>query len=568
MRVKLPYLVQDQLTAAKKGMRPIESFHYDGDEIFLDGPVSRRVAILDFDEDNGELLEPIKFHPPTAHRKLGRYDIPSHPSPSNRNFQRVSVFSTILKTIRAFEREDVLGRELTWAFDGPQLLVIPRAGKWANAFYERESRSLQFFHFESESQPGREIFTSLSHDIVTHEAGHAILDGIAPSLYDAITPQALALHEAIADLTSLVMSLESGVLRRTVLDQMNGRIDAPTAISRVAEEFGCALGEGKLHLRSLWNEKTLNPSDRSRDEHGEPNLVSRSSPHDLSQVASGALYRLLVRLHEMQIDRLTEGIDDPEELKRQRFSRSGEALAVAAKIFRRIVMRSLDYLPPGEISFADFGRAIISADWSSNPDEPEYRNLIAEEFVRRHIAASTDELLNKPSIRGRKIEDVDPDTLLESDWAAYQFVEANRPILGIPDTTPFRILPRLAVEKTTWQREDGHSSYRELILKVEWERQELNDVTSLGADTRAISVGLTLAINRDDKTVNALLNTSDDDAQRLDRSRFLQQLIDDELLSVGPHSADVSSGIDVQVSGDVLRIKGASRSLHLNAEVA
>ncbi|MEJ2258780.1 MAG: hypothetical protein P8X98_17705 [Woeseiaceae bacterium] len=425
-------------------MRPIESFRYEGNEYFLDGPVSKKLAILDFDEDTGDLLPPIKFEPPTKRRKFGRYAIPKNPSPASRDFQRVSVFATILKTIRAFEGNDVLGRELTWAFDAPQLLVIPRAGNWANAFYERESHSLQFFYFDSTSKPGKTIFTSSSHDIITHEAGHAILDGIAPGLYDAITPQALALHEAIADLTSLIMALESGVLRKTVLDQMGGRIDRPTALSAVAEEFGQALGQGKVHLRSLWNEKTLDPGDRSKDEDGEPNRVSRSSPHDLSTVLSGALYRLLVALLEHQVKKLTEGITDPRELERAMFSKSGQALATAAKIFRRIVMRSLDYLPPGEVSFADFGRAIIAADWSSNPDTDAFRAGIANEFVGRHIAASTDDLLQKPDIVGTTLSNVDLETLLESDWAAYQFVEANRGWLGIPPAEEWRScqLPR------------------------------------------------------------------------------------------------------------------------------
>ena len=566
MRVELPYLVQDQLTAAHKGMRAVERFRYDGKEYFLDGPVSRRIAILDFDETDGGLLRPIEFEPPDETRKLGRYTIAENPDPSDRDFQRVSVFATILKTIRAFESNDVLGREISWAFDAPQLLVIPRAGKLANAFYERESHSLQFFYFDSLSQPGKEVFTSLSHDIITHETGHAILDGIAPGLYDAITPQSLALHEAIADLTSMIMSLESGVLRKTVLDQMGGRIDAPTAISAVAEEFGHALGQGKVHLRSLWNTKTLNPDDRSKDSHGEPNLVSRSSPHDLSQVLSGALYKVLVALHEQRLDVLTAGIDDPEEAKRVRFSNSGKALATATRIFRRFVFRSLDYLPPGEISFADFGRAIIAADRSSNPDSAKLRNLVAEEFVKRHIVKTANQLTRKPGIVGSTLSDVDLGTLIESDWAAYQFVEANRDKLGVPGSIPFRVLPRLAVEKTTW-RKDASASYREVILKVAWERQEPNRVSGLESKRRAITVGLTLAIDSDDNSCKALLATNKEKQQTEDRSNLLQQMIDDELIEIGAKNTDGPNGIEARVSGGVLRVNGAARSLHLTADV-
>ena len=124
-----------------------------------------------------------------------------------------------------FEEDDALGRKLVWGFDGPQLLIIPRAGEWANAYYQRETRSLQFFFFDNPQQEGDIVYTSLSRDIVSHETGHAILDGIAPNLYDAITPQALALHEGVADLTAALMAFRSGNLRKASLGQKDGGID-------------------------------------------------------------------------------------------------------------------------------------------------------------------------------------------------------------------------------------------------------------------------------------------------------------------------------------------------------
>jgi hypothetical protein len=49
----------------------------------------------------------------------------------------------------------------------------------------------------------------LSRDIVSHETGHAIIDGVAPDLYNAVTPQSLALHEAMADLAALLLAFET-----------------------------------------------------------------------------------------------------------------------------------------------------------------------------------------------------------------------------------------------------------------------------------------------------------------------------------------------------------------------
>ena len=59
----------------------------------------------------------------------------------------INAFGTVFQTVRMFEGPDALGRQVDWAFGSEQLLVVPRAGEWANAFYERATRSLQFFSF-------------------------------------------------------------------------------------------------------------------------------------------------------------------------------------------------------------------------------------------------------------------------------------------------------------------------------------------------------------------------------------------------------------------------------------
>src|SRR5262249_13458337 len=150
----------------------------------------------------------------------------------------------------------------TWAFNAPQLLVVPRAGNWANAYYERESHSLQFFFFPSARDPGLTVYTALSHDIVAHETGHAIFDGIAPDLYNAVSPQSLALHEAIADITALLMAFRLKDLRKAVLDKTGGEIDDTSAFSGIAKEFATELDPGgrQLYLRDLRNDKSLRPT--------------------------------------------------------------------------------------------------------------------------------------------------------------------------------------------------------------------------------------------------------------------------------------------------------------------
>lgn len=562
-KVRVPVMIQDPSTSRSTGEALIEHFEFT-DDFFLDGPVSRRVAVLDFDPETGALHQGAQYVPPsgngvTGHYEMakvdGKYDIYA---PS---FIQTSVFATVQRTMQLFEERDTLGRPLTWAFPSHQLLVVPRAGRDSNAFYERDSHSLQFFSFPNDD--GQNVHTSLSRDIVAHETGHAILDGIAPDLYNSVTPQSLALHEAIADLTAVLMAFRSRDLIRRVLSQTNGSILNSTAFSSIAEQFGGAHDpQARTRpLRNLLNERTLDPSDTSRDEHGERNLVARNEPHALSEVISGALYKVLCQLHESYKE------TEPNP---------AVALATAVRRFKRTVFRALDYLPPGEVSFADYGRAIIAADQAAHPDKDNTREWLSSEFVRRQMAPDLAALKVDTNIRYPPLETIDLQTLVESEWAAYAFAndERNREFLRIPPGVPFRIRPRLDVTKRFYAGEGaGAVDVRECIFKVSWDRREPSGLPWPYPPDRVITDGTTLAIDWNKRTVRARMpnDLEDEDAKaqlRDDRDRFLQRLDAEGVLQLGPpmiapDGKDLRSVIRAQVSNDLMRVRGAARTLHI-----
>jgi hypothetical protein len=545
MKARIPLLVQDQTIAQQKGMRLTEDCVFEGERFFLDGPVSERLAVLDFDLETGVLATGTRFK-----AAEGTYEVDEQAIESP-DFLRTNAFATALRTMYMFEESDTLGRPLRWGFDGPQLLIVPVAGEWANAFYERESRSLQFYFFPSKE--GRRIYTSLSHDIVSHETGHAILDGIAPDLYHAITPQSLALHEGIADLVALVMAFRNDTLRKTVLDQTGGSIANITAFSSVAEEFGQAQGKPG-GLRQFVNEKTLDPKDTE-------NAVDASEPHELSQVLTGALYSVMVRIHETLKRRFAQedGTSD--------FSASGKALFVGAERFKRMIFRALDYLPPGEISFADYGRAIIASDQASHPDAPQGRDWLRDEFVRRRMAANVESLEVEEPFPDRAVKTLDLETFVESDWAAYDFANRNRELLRIPPEIPFRVRPRLDTSKTYYFRGGVKKPIRECVFKVSWDELEPNPKGSWFPDKRQITVGTTLAIDWETKQVRARL-TSRWEEQRKARDLMLQRLDEKGLLvpaqlATTPDGKPLRCAIKAETSGELMRVRGTARMLHI-----
>jgi hypothetical protein len=463
-----------------------------------------------------------------------------------------------------FERPSLLGRKLTWAFDGPQLLVVPRAGRWRNAFYERHSHSLQLFYFDDVRYPddGHTVYTSLSRDIVSHETGHAILDGIAPDLYDAITPQSLALHEAVADLTSLMMAFASHTLRRAVLDSTDGKIDDSTAFSAVAEEFAKAYSadENIGWLRNLKNDKNLIP--------GDPNCVPQPEPHVLSEVLSGALYAVMVKIHEDEKKRLAA-----EEGKSE-FSSSGKALAVGGGRFQRLVFRALDYLPPGEVSFADYGRAVIAADASHNSHHEKERGWIRDEFVRRNVVADAAALDTPTNFDYEPLATLNLEEMRDSDWLAYQFANENRDFLHIPSGVPFVVHPRRDVRKFYYPPKGEAFEIRELLFRVSWTHEEENNLGERYGNSRRFQVGTTTAIDFKTKKVSTLLTSDDTDRpdererQRRDRDGFLMYLVERDALrlgkqAAGPGGRTLASAIRVDTVGGYMRVRDTARMLHI-----
>ncbi len=560
MKIEVPVMIQDQMVTASKEIPTLTEPVTLEEDFFLDGPVSERVAVIDFDADGQLVKSKARFKPP-AGKKPGLYAGASGEKIQSDAFIQVNVFATVLKTMSMFEEADALGRRLSWGFNAPQLLVVPRAGKWANAYYERDSHSLQFFYFPSarKEYKGRTVYTSLSHDIVAHETGHAVLDGIAPDLYNAISPQSLALHEAVADLTALIMAFRSDTLLETVLAQTGGSIAESTAFSSIAEEFGAQRSAmGPLRpLRSLLNDRKMPPSGGARTE-----------PHELSEVLTGALYAVLVKMHGQWKKRFAAERDDKSEK-----AASGKALYVAGQHFKRMVFRALDYLPPGEISFADYGRAIIAADRASHPHAKRERKWIGEEFERRRIVDSQDELFDtalseeEASRWQEALADVDLGTLVESDWAAYEFATRHRDRLLCPPGKSLRVRPRLDVTKE-YRVRGGKRHVRECVFKVSWDAEEENPVRRGLPGKRQITLGTTLAIDWKKRTVRALLTSDSSAHQRRDRDAMLAQMHAEDLLRVGDHALGpdgkpLRSVALAETSGDLLRIRKSARMLHI-----
>lgn len=564
-QAKIDLMLQDE-NLGTTGRQLIEhkELRLDDDtyDRFLDGPTCRRVAVVDFDPATGSPLPaPAKFIPGRSTPTRGRFitDTDHRDSPE---FLAVNAFGTVFETIRMFEEPGALGRRVKWAFDGQQLLVVPRAGEWANAFYDRATRSLQFFWFNAGED---RIYTALSRDIVAHECGHALLDAVVPSLFDASTPESLAIHEGIADLVAVLMALRSGELRQQVLASNDNDIANATVFSSIAERFGAARprpDEPHPHaLRDLRNSNTMQS-------------LRGSNPHTLSTVLSAVFYDFLIDMYDHLKQKLT--MPSPQRPALGVDAAANRSLGSAAIIFRRLLLRGIDYLPPGDLTFADVARATLAADDAADPDgaddgKNQARQQLAQRFVDRGIVASLAELQTEApaelSVAPEELADI-----RDSDWRAYRYVDKHREALRIPAGTTFRVLPRVDATKEVGVPVDGHyTTQRELLLKVSWDVVEDNGAKVLPAPKRRVRTGVTIAYRwKDGKVLACVGSNVTNDVQREARDEFLTKLFAGghiKVVKVAAADAPPTGAADteVRILGDVARITGTQRLLHIAA---
>ncbi|MCJ7515071.1 MAG: hypothetical protein MUO89_03750 [Dehalococcoidia bacterium] len=534
--------VEDPLVAARYGLEP-DNVKSGEEPFFLDGPVAARVAVVDRDVKTGQLLNPVKWLPK---KHTGTYAAPE--DISSPEGIAVSIFGIVLETLAFFERDDVLGHKVKWAFDSPQLLVVPHAGIWKNAYYDRLSQSLQCFSFAGPNNVM--VNTALSRDIVAHETGHAILDGIVPALYDALTPQTLALHEAIGDLTAIVMALQSRNIRDWLLREKYENLTGSTPVSQLAYEFGHGLGLDRP-LRDAFNSAIMESGN--------------IEPHDLCQVLTGAFWSAMVQMHQNIMDKARKESQQPGE------GPIGRALGTSARRIGRILFRALDFLVPAEATFTDYCRAVLRSDEQVYPeDETGYRELLKKEFVKRGIVKSGRELESKPE---QEWVSVDLNDIAESEWAAYAFVEKQRKLLKVPRGVPFRLFPRQSLTRKYYLRGGNHEDHREVVLRVTWETTEENVGISGMPRRRAVFHGTTAVFSdcTDKKGRHRLLScltTDRSDEHARTRNETVRNLVERSQLEIGDSRASfkarpLAPRVFGRVTDKTLRLRGTARLLHL-----
>jgi hypothetical protein len=357
------------------------------------------------------------------------------PSEGNPQFHQQMVYAVAMKTIDHFER--ALGRPVLWRHEvdlaAPdddsryrgRLRIRPHALRQANAFYSPREGALLFGYFEAKANdpghhlPRGRVYTCLCHDIVAHETSHAILDGMHRRFSDPSNPDVLALHEAFADVVALMQHFTLPKLLEREIARSRGDLEAESLLGSLAVQMGYATG-GRGALRDAigrvedgaWKRLAPDPTDLDR----------KQTPHARGAILVAAIFDAFIAIHKARTADLFRiytggtGVLQPGAIHPDLVGRiAGEAAKSATHVLNMCI-RALDYLPPVDVTFGDYLRALITADVDLVADDRyNYRVAFIDAFRRRGIYPIDLDTLAVDTLRWKGL---DYDTLPEKQRRA------------------------------------------------------------------------------------------------------------------------------------------------------
>ena len=287
-------------------------------------------------------------------------------SPNTDQFDAVHTFAVVRQTLTMYQRVLAAGDSgapLPWAWNSARntdpLAVFPHGPpNVMNAYYSRNYRALKFGDFVPNGSHER-IFTCRSFDIVAHETGHAVLDGLKPKwIQSSAPPQTGGLHESFGDLTAIFLALSQLDQVEAVIAQTKADLHDKTFLADMAEQFGLALGRPN-GLRNADNDLKLSEAG--------------NEVHAISQVFTGAIYDILADIFAYERQ---PGLHD-----------DAAVLHAAGAYLCSLVMRALLYAPDAAPRFADVVNQMLRL--ANEDGKPvDYRNFIRNRFTLREVVVS------------------------------------------------------------------------------------------------------------------------------------------------------------------------------------
>lgn len=338
------------------------------------GPTGYRVCVIDYDAS-----QRILYKPKVIPDNRDPYDgVPDSVLLNDPGFHSQNVYAIIMRLLYRFEQ--ALGRRISWGFSSQQLNVIPHGIAEANAFYSDDYQGLVFGYFPG-SIAGEVVFSCLSHDIIVHEASHALLDGLRESYTAPSHPDQEGFHEGFADIVTILsifglrdvvgslLAKDSSDKEFIETSELHSSKLRNSVLLGLAEQFGRELSQGRADcLRRAVGRKPrkgILEEPKFEESHFRGEILSAAVLNSFIDVWRARLETWLPSLdRKVPIDKVTEDAGD------------------AANQLLNICIRALDYCPVVDISFSDFLTSLLTADHELLPQDGKYkyRDILRKQF--------------------------------------------------------------------------------------------------------------------------------------------------------------------------------------------
>lgn len=345
------------------------------------GPCGANFEVVDYDPAQRAYYAAVDLDNPNLLMNNG---LPQ--SEADPRFHQQMAYAVAARVLESFERG--LGRKLRFRKPGSAyspLRLYPHGFYGRNAFFDHERNAIFFGYFEADkidpgrNLPGQMVFACLSHDIIAHELTHAFVHALRPHFMEFTNLDVPAFHEGFSDIVALFQRFSYRDLLRHHITVNNGNLHRG-AFLELAAQFGYAAGDGQA-LRT-----PLSSTDKPT------RLDEKSEAHDRGAILLAAVFEAFLEVVDRRCEDLIRiasggtGILPNGRIQSDLADRIADEAAKAATSILNMCIRAFDYLPPVDVTFGDFLRAMITADLHAvGVDKLGQRDLVIEAFRRRAI---------------------------------------------------------------------------------------------------------------------------------------------------------------------------------------
>ena len=199
----------------------------------------------------------------------------------------------------------------------------------------------------------------------------------------------LALHEAFADIVALMQHFTIPEILEPEIARTRGDLEAETMLGSLAIQFGMAMGSrgalrnaiGRIE-KGVWKRLTPDPAE----------LQKRLTPHSRGAILVAAVFDAFINIYKARIADLLRlstggtGVLPSGAIHPDLIKRLAEEATKSASHVLNMCIRAVDYLPPVDVTFFEYLRALITADFDLvSDDRLNYRVAFVEAFRRRGI---------------------------------------------------------------------------------------------------------------------------------------------------------------------------------------